>query len=154
MTPVRANGSYDWGAVLRLIRAAFADMDGRIDPPSSMHRLTAAEIAVQAETGEVWVIEDLGVPVACVFLTVKPGCLYLGKLAVAQPWRGHGLARRLVEVAGARARAMGLPVLELQARVELAENHAAFRALGFTQTAATAHDGYDRPTALTFCKPI
>ena len=154
MTPVRASGAYDWAAVLRLIRAAFADMDGRIDPPSSMHALTALAIAAQAEAGEVWVIEAAGVPVACLFLTVKPASLYLGKLAVAEAWRGRGLARRLVETAEARARAIGLPALELQTRVELTENHAAFRAMGFTQTAATAHDGYDRPTSLTFRKPL
>jgi GNAT superfamily N-acetyltransferase len=154
MTPVRASGDYDWGAVLRLIRESFAFMDGRIDPPSSMHHLTEADVAAQAESGEVWVIEAAGSPVACLFLTVKPGCLYLGKLAVAAAWRGRGLARRLVEAAEERARAMGLRALELQTRVELVENHATFRALGFTQTAATAHAGYDRPTSLTFRKPI
>lgn len=154
MTPIRAVAGYDWAAVLRLIRAAFADMDGRIDPPSSMQGLTEAEIALRAERGEIWVIEDAGAPVACLFLTKKPGCLYLGKLAVAEAWRGRGLARRLVEMAGGRARAMGLPALELQTRVELTANHTVFRAMGFTQTGATAHDGYDRPTSLTFRKPI
>ncbi|MBI1217306.1 MAG: GNAT family N-acetyltransferase [Rhodobacteraceae bacterium] len=154
MTPIRARGAYDWGAVLALIRDAFAGMEGRIDPPSSMHRLTEADIAAQAETGEVWVIEAAGAPVACIFLTVKPGSLYLGKLAVADDWRGRGLARRLVETAAARARALGLPALELQTRVELTENHATFRAMGFTMTAATAHEGYTRPTSLTFRKPL
>lgn len=154
MTPFRAPPGYDWAAVLRLIRDSFAFMDGRIDPPSSMHRLTEAEIAAQAEAGEVWVIEAEGAPVACAFLTVKPGRLYLGKLAVAAEWRGRGLARRLVETAEARARALGLAAVELQTRVELAENHAAFRAMGFAQTGATAHRGYDRPTSLTFAKPV
>lgn len=154
MTPVRASGDYDWGSVLRLIRENFAFMDGRIDPPSSMHHLTEADIAEQADEGEVWVIEQAATPVACLFLTVKPGRLYLGKLAVTAAWRGHGLARRLIGVAEERARSMGLPALELQTRVELTENHATFRALGFTQTGATAHAGYDRPTSLTFRKPL
>jgi hypothetical protein len=38
--------------------------------------------------------------------------------------------------------------------VELLENHATFRALGFVQTAATAHTGYTRPTSLTFERPV
>jgi GNAT superfamily N-acetyltransferase len=154
MSPVRAVGDYDWAAILRLIRASFAYMDGRIDPPSSMHRLTEADIAAQAEAGEVWVIEAEGAPVACIFLAPKPGRLYLGKLAVAEAWRGRGLARRLVELAEARARALGLPVLELQSRIELAENHATFQALGFVQTGAKAHEGYDRPTSLTFRRAV
>lgn len=141
-------------AVLALIRTTFAYMEGRIDPPSSMHRLTLAELEVQAETAEVWVIEESGRVVACVMLTPKAGALYLGKLAVAVTHRGRGLARRLVALAEERARALGLPAVELQSRVELTENHSAFAALGFRVAAETAHPGFDRPTSLTFVKPI
>jgi GNAT superfamily N-acetyltransferase len=150
--PVRARAPCDWGAILTLIREAFAAMEGRIDPPSSMHSLTPETIAAQAETGEIWVIGSP--PVACMFLTRRPHALYLGKLAVAARYRGHGLARRLVAVAEARSRALGLPVLELQTRVELVENHRIFRALGFVETGCTAHPGYNRPTSLTFTKPV
>lgn len=140
--------------VLALIRAEFADMAGRIDPPSSMHRLTATDVARQAATGEVWGGGPVDAPVACVFLTPKPGALYLGKLAVAGPARGQGVARRLVALAEERARALGLPALELQTRVELTENHAVFARLGFRRTDGTAHPGYDRVTSLTFRKDI
>ena len=54
--PWRLAVSGDPAPILSLIRAEFADMDGRIDPPSSMHRLTEAGVTRQAETGEVWVI--------------------------------------------------------------------------------------------------
>ena len=40
--------------VLTLIRTAFSAMDGRIDPPSSMHRLTEATLARAAREGELW----------------------------------------------------------------------------------------------------
>jgi GNAT superfamily N-acetyltransferase len=134
--------------VLALIRAEFAYMDGRIDPPSSMHRLGLAEVARQAREGEVWAI---GAPVvACVFLTAMPGALYLGKLAVAAGARRQGLARRLVGLAARRARALGLGALELQTRVELVENHRAFEAMGFTLAGETAHPGYDRPTSRSY----
>ena len=152
MTPHQAFAPYDWTAILRLIQQAFASMDGRIDPPSSMRALTVAAIAEQAQKGEVWVI---GAPaVACMFLTPKGHALYLGKLAVAASHRGKGLARVLVDVADARARVLGLPVLELQTRVELVENHATFRALGFVEVGHSAHPGYDRPTSLTFQRPV
>ncbi|MGB8623127.1 MAG: GNAT family N-acetyltransferase [Paracoccaceae bacterium] len=152
--PVRAKDPYDWPALLTLIRTSYAYMEGRIDPPSSMHRLTAENIARQAETGEVWVIEEAGHPVACVFLTPRQDALYLGKLAVAQGHRGRGFARQLVAKAENRARQMGLPALELQTRVELLENHVAFAALGFMQTGETSHAGYDRPTSLTLRKTL
>lgn len=139
----------DFGPVLALLRRAFAGMEGRIDPPSSLARLGVADLAA---SGEVWAMYDTDAarPLACMVLTPKPQALYLGRLAVDPDRHRQGHARALVAAAAARARALALPVLELQTRVELVENHAAFTALGFVQTAATAHPGYDRPTALTF----
>lgn len=150
--PHRATAPYDWDAVLALIRAEFAFMDGRIDPPSSMLTLTVKGIAAQAETGEVWVIGHP--PVACMVLTRKPPALYIGKLAVSSLQRGQGLARALIAVAETRARHLGLPLLELQTRVELVENHNIFQRLGFTETGRTAHFGYTHPTTLTFQRPL
>ena len=152
MTPHRAEVPYDWQAVLSLIQAEFAGMQGRIDPPSSMNRLTAADIAAQAQSGEVWVIGTP--PLACVFLTATADALYIGKLAVRADQRGRGLARSLITQAEARARAQGLHWLELKTRVELLENHAIFRALGFVETRREAHAGYDHPTTITFRKPL
>jgi GNAT superfamily N-acetyltransferase len=141
----------DLEAVLSLIRASFAYMDGRIDPPSSVHRLTVESLA--AHPGEIWVIEEDD-PVACVVLTPKPDALYVGKLAVETRMRGRGLARRLLNHAKTRARHLGLPALELQVRVELAENIATFSAMGFTKTGKTAHEGYTRPTSITMRKDV
>lgn len=148
MTPYRLESTSDFEPILRLVQDAFAYMDARIDPPSSMHRLTVKDIAQQATTGEIWAIGTP--PVACMFLTNKGNCLYLGKLAVSADQRGKGLARQMVAVAADRARALNLPAVELQTRVELTENHATFRALGFTETGRTAHAGFDRPTSITF----
>jgi ribosomal protein S18 acetylase RimI-like enzyme len=152
MTPYRATATYDWSALLALIRAEFAYMANRIDPPSSMQALTPETIADQARTGEVWAIGTP--PIACVFLTPKPQALYIGKLAVAATHRHQGLARQLIDLAESRARALHLPALELQTRIELTENHAAFRALGFTEAERTAHPGHSRPTSITFRRPI
>lgn len=140
--------------VLALIRTTFAYMEGRIDPPSSMHRLTLDALTEQAAESEVWAVEDEGRVVACVFLTPRGQSLYLGKLAVAVSHRGRGLARRLVDLAVARARELGLKAVELQSRVELTDNHSAFAALGFRVAGETAHPGFDRPTSLTFVRPI
>jgi len=145
----RAEGDYDWPGVLDLIRQAFAGMEGRIDPPSSLHRLTVGALA--AHEGEVWVDAPLR---ACMVLTVKPGRLYLGKLAVRPDLQGQGLGRGMVARAEERARALGLPVLELETRVELVENHATFTRLGFREVGRSAHDGFDRPTSITFQKRV
>ena len=152
LTPRQMQPQDDPAPVLVLIRAAFADMAGRIDPPSSMRALTGAEVQRQAAEGEVWLIGRA--PEACVFLTPKTGALYIGKLATAEWARRRGHARALTALAESRARALGLPMLELQSRVELVENHAAFMAMGFAVVGATRHPGYDRDTSLTFRRPV
>jgi len=146
----------DLAPVLALLRAAFASMAGRIDPPSSLTRMTAEDIASDAAGKELWVMRSNadGPPIACMILTVQPDHLYLGKLAVDASHRGHGLARRMLDHAAARARALNLPAVQLQTRVELAENHATFRACGFVETGRTAHPGYDRPTSVTFTRTV
>lgn len=153
MTPYRvAPDAPCLSDLLSLIRDSFAYMDARIDPPSSMHRLTVADLSRNASDGEIWAIGD---PVlACVILTDKPDALYLGKMAVAQAARGQGMSRRLVDIAEERARDKGLSALELQTRVELVENHATFARLGFVEVGRTAHAGYDRPTSITMRKTL
>lgn len=152
MTPRLLRGEDEAGAVLGLIRDAFTYMEDRIDPPSSLVRLDVAGVLDQAKTGEVWVLGDD--PVGVVFLTPKPHALYLGKLAIRADRRGHGFGRLLVEHAIARASVLGFDTVELQTRVELVENQAAFIAMGFYETGQTAHAGYDRPTSITFCREL
>jgi GNAT superfamily N-acetyltransferase len=149
MQPRQITESADIAACLRLIRANFAYMDGRIDPPTSMHRLTAEDLAT------AWEVWGIGAPPeACVVLTPKSDALYLGKFAMAQAARGTGHARRLVALAESRAKALGRAALELETRIELTEVHAAFPAMGFEITGRTAHPGFERPISLTMRKTL
>ncbi|MEM9584340.1 MAG: GNAT family N-acetyltransferase [Pseudomonadota bacterium] len=153
MTPIRkAADSLDLEAIHALLHRSFAYMEGRIDPPSSLHDLTVAGIAEACDPGGVWAIG--APPVACVFLSEKRGRLYLGKLAVDPAHRGQGLAGVLIRLAEERALARGLRLLELQTRIELVENHATFARLGFVKTAEDAHEGYDRPTGIVMQKRL
>ncbi|MBU2994442.1 GNAT family N-acetyltransferase [Octadecabacter sp. B2R22] len=130
------------------MRGAFAGMNGRINPPSSLESMTVDDLRDPAS--EVWVF---GHPVAgTVVLTPKPRVLYVGKLAVAGKRRGVG--RMLMAVAEDRARALRLEWLELQSRVELVEVHAVFKALGFSEVMRTTHEGFKRPTSITFRKAV
>ena len=139
----------DWEQVRALILAAFASMDGRINPPSSALRLTAQSMKADAEKGALLLAERGGDLVGCVFAQTKGDALYLGKLAVRPGLQGAGIGRKLVDAARAEARRLGLGMLELQTRVELIENHATFARMGFVKTGETAHDGFDRPTSIT-----
>lgn len=148
-TPYRATDPFDWPALLSLIQRAFASMQGRIDPPSSLHHLTPEALAASPE---VWILGDP--PRACMVLTPKPGHLYLGKLAVEPGLQRQGFGRQLVAHAEARARALNLPQIELETRVELTENHRFYLALGYTEQGRSAHPGFTSATAVRYVKRL
>ncbi len=149
--PRRLTPAEDMAPLHALLTGAFASMAGVIDPPSSLGRMGPGDLAREAAQAEIWVIGPG--PDACVILTPQADTLYLGKLAVTAAQRGSGLSRVLVELAMRRARALGLPSVTLQTRVELTGNQAAFQAMGFHEVARTAHPGYARPTSITYRRP-
>jgi GNAT superfamily N-acetyltransferase len=144
----------DWEAVRTLIHDAFASMEGRIDPPSSALRLTPQSMAADAANGALLLAWMGSTFVGCAFVRPKQDALYIGKLAVRPGLQGSGIGKALVEAARAEARALGMKALELQTRIELTENHAAFARMGFIKTAETAHRGYQRPTSITMRAPV
>ena len=144
----------DWPGLLALLHANYAYMAARIDPPSSLLRMNAAQF--EKKSRDETLILALGGErlVGCMFADLREDCVYVGKLAVDTPFRGQGLARRLMLAAEAIARAHARPFLELQTRIELTENHAAFAALGFAKVNEYAHPGYSRPTSITMRKAM
>ncbi len=154
LPPVRrAGAAEDWAAIRALVAGAFSYMEGRVDPPSSIARWTPEIFAAEAAGCAAFLIEAEGRPVGYVSTKVEGEDLYLGKLAVDGAWRGRGLGRALVEAAEDEAMRRGLCGLSLQTRIELAENHAAFAAMGFARSGESAHEGYDRPTSVWMRRP-
>jgi GNAT superfamily N-acetyltransferase len=150
---VRPPNFSDWPALLALLQAAFADMDGRIDPPSSLARLDVDALRAKAAYEHLIVATVGNTLVGCAFAAIRDDCVYVGKLAVAAAARRRGVARALIDAAARLARDHGRTALELQTRIELTENHATFAALGFAKVAETAHPGYTRPTSITLRRP-
>ena len=135
---------------LDVMCTAFAGMEGRIDPPSSLASMTLESLRQTAGEAEIWVAGDP--VVGTVILTPKEKVLYVGKLAVLDP--RQGLGRALMTLAEERAVALGYDLLELQSRVELVEVHAVFKRLGFAEVMRTTHEGYKRPTSVVFRKKV
>lgn len=146
----RTGAGTDWTEVHSLLHRAFACMEGRIDPPSSLHRMSAGDLATQPGTG-LLAHEDSAL-IGCVFCQPRGDTLYIGKLAVDPVHQGRGIGRRLIEHAEAEGRAFGHTALVLQTRIELTRNHATFTRLGFEKIGETVHKGYDRPTSITMRK--
>lgn len=153
MRIIEAPADFDqWDELLALILAAFASMDGVIDPPSSAHRLTPAALRARAAAEVLLLAMEGDRLLGCAFLAKRPDCAYLGKLAVLPACQGQGIGRALTDRAERMAMASGLSMLELETRVELLANHAAFGRLGFVEIGRTAHPGFSRPTSIRMRK--
>jgi len=152
---LRIGAGFDrYEELLDLILAAFAFMDGRIDPPSSAHRLTPASLRQNATQEMAFAAIECGRLIGCVFLKPEEAALYIGKLAVHPSAQGKGIGRLLLERAEAAARELGLACLKLETRVELTENQRVFTAWGFGKTAESRHAGYNRTTSIEMRKPL
>ena len=140
----------DWVALQALLQSAFAYMEGRIDPPSSLATLDPPALARKAALEDLFLIRQDSLPIACAFAVAQGKTYYVGKLAAAAQHRQSGMGRAVMQAVLEQARDLGLSVVELQSRVELTDLHGFFRHMGFAEVGATAHPGYDRPTSLTF----
>jgi GNAT superfamily N-acetyltransferase len=144
----------DWAGVLQLLRDAFAFMEERIDPPSSVHRLTPTSIAAKSREETLFLATDEDELLGCVFASQRSESLYVSKLGVRRDRQGEGIGRRLMEAVEHHAHEVGIRNLELDTRIELTENQETFAAMGYVRTAEHAHDGYDQPTFVTMRKEL
>ena len=139
----------EWESIHGLLRRSFAYMNGRIDPPSSLERMRPVDLAALARSGRAVIAVSEG-PVGCAFFKDDETRVYCSKLAVEPRFRRRGILRQMLERGDEYARELGRIGLELQTRVELTENHAAFERLGFARAGTWSHPGYDRTTSVTF----
>ncbi|MBB5516249.1 protein-tyrosine phosphatase/GNAT superfamily N-acetyltransferase [Rubricella aquisinus] len=147
-------GFDDWDGLHRLLNAAFAGMDGRIDPPSSLTRMTPDTLAQKAREETLFLAWRGAYPVGCLFAKLDGPEVYLGKVAVRPGLHGKGIGSGLFRAAEGWARAQGAGHATLESRVELTENHRLFARLGYDEVDRTRHDGYDQPTSITFAKNL
>jgi GNAT superfamily N-acetyltransferase len=143
-----------WHELLQLLHAAFAYQHSRIDPPSSLLKFNVESLAAKASEEALFIAVDSDELVGCGFATPKGKAMYVGKFAVLPQRQGHGIGARLLREMELFAQRQGIEFLELETRIELNENHAAFRALGFVKISEGAHPGYDRSTFVTMRKRL
>ena len=143
-----------WAGLLELLHAAFAYQNARIDPPSSLYQLDAQSLAQKSHEENLFLALANGELFGCAFAKVKPSCVYVGKFAVWPANQGQGIGRRLMQDVESFAQKTGKPVMELDTRIELLENHQTFAAFGFVKTAEHSHAGYTRTTFITMQKAL
>jgi ribosomal protein S18 acetylase RimI-like enzyme len=138
----------EWRRLFAMLQDAFVENAPHIDPPSSLEQLSLGDIKRMVLEDTMLVAWSGGGIVGCAFVSDRNDHLYLGRLAVSAQHRRGGIATALVRHAFMKAEELGLPAVQLQTRVELTNNHAAFERMGFTKIGEEAHPGFDRPTSI------
>jgi ribosomal protein S18 acetylase RimI-like enzyme len=132
--------------IASLIRAAFAEYRGQLDPPSGAHEETDEAVRRKLQAARAVLARTDGIPVGCVLYEVHPDHVYFFRLAVLPAYRQRGLGRALIGYVEARARERGLERVRLGVRVALPRQRASYERLGYQLVEARSHPGYEQPT--------
>jgi len=145
---VEDSASIDHRALFSLLHAAFAYMDERIDPPSSLYGMTIDDLRQKAATETLFLAHAGNRMVGCLFARPETDFVYVGKVAVLPEMASVGIGSAMMKAAFTHAKELETDALELETRVELVENHAFFARFGFVKVSESAHEGYDHPTSI------
>ena len=144
----------DGEAAATVIRTAFAVQRRVTDPPSSALRETAEAVAGKIAAGGGFAAVSDGRLVAVALWQPDGDALMVGRVCALPEARGQGLVRRLLSACESFALALGVERLRLRVRLELPENEALFRRLGFARVGVETHAGFDRPTVAVMEKSL
>jgi ribosomal protein S18 acetylase RimI-like enzyme len=136
----------DAETVASILRAAFEEYRGRIDPPSGAHAETGETVREKMKSACVILALAGGEAAGCIYCQPGEGYLYFSRLAVLPAHRRQGLGRALIEHIEERARAMRLPRVRLGVRVVLDHQRAYYERLGYRVVESATHPGYTEPT--------
>jgi ribosomal protein S18 acetylase RimI-like enzyme len=151
---LREASEADAEALAAVIRSAFEEYRGRLDPPSGALAETAGTVREKMRTAQAVLALAGGVPLGCVFLRPEEGRLYQFRLAVLPAHRGRGLGRALLAHAEGRARELGLPRLRLGVRAALPRQISFYEGLGYRRDGDGTHPGYTGPTYFLLERPV
>ncbi|MFP2931317.1 GNAT family N-acetyltransferase [Pyxidicoccus sp. 3LG] len=144
----------DAALLARLLREAFEEYRGRLEPPSSAHGKTEEVVRRELRDGGALIAESPSGAEGCVFFHVRADHVYLDRLAVLPPFRGRGVARALVDAVEARARALGALPVRLNVRLALEDHQAWYARLGYAFRSHGTHEGYASPTYVVLQKTL
>ncbi|SRR5713226_1535287 len=136
----------DVATIVNLIREAFEEYRGRLDPPSGAHEESEEKIRLKMASAQVVLVLVEGVAIGCVFYERESDYLHFHRLAVLPAERGRGLGRILIDYVENRARALNLAGVRLGVRLALERLRAYYDRLGYCFCEYRTHSGYSEPT--------
>ena len=144
----------DIPTLVMLVRTAFEDYRGRLDPPSGAHNETPETGCQALHTGWAALACVHDEAVGCVFYEQEGEHMYLGRLSVLRPFRQHGIGQALMEYVEQRTRDLGLPRVQIGVRSALPHLQAYYERLGYHVVRYESHAGYTVPTYVVMEKVV
>ncbi len=150
---LRAATLDDAALMTSLIRAAFEEQRGKIDPPSGAHNETPDKIRAKLEQGGGIIASIDDIAAGCVlYYPEGENHLYFGRLAVLHSFRQNGVGQALVAAVEDKAKAQNYAGVSLSVRTALPRNQAFFERLGYSITGYESHPGYSETTFMHMLK--
>jgi ribosomal protein S18 acetylase RimI-like enzyme len=132
--------------IAALVRTAFEEYRGRLDPPSGAHRETDEKVRRMMSSTAVALALTAGEPCGCVFYEQTADQLSFFRLAVLPAYRRHGIGQALIAYVENRARELNVQVVRLGVRIALPRLRAFYERPGYHYVESRNHDGYALPT--------
>jgi predicted N-acetyltransferase YhbS len=143
---LREASAEDARIILSLMRAAFEEYEGVLDPPSGAHCETIESVRRKLTEGAAVLSSVANEPVGFAFYEPVDELLYFGRLSVLPEWRNRGIGSALVDYVERRARTSGAAGVRLGVRLQLPHLVARYERMGYRITKPMTHDGYSAPT--------
>jgi ribosomal protein S18 acetylase RimI-like enzyme len=144
----------DAALVHRLMREAFAEYDGVLEPPSGALTETVADVTAAIVAGGAVVAWRGEVAVASARYQAEADHLSIGRVAVPPVYRGRGLARAMMTFLEDHGRALGLPEARVGVRRSLPDNIALYERLGYRIVSEEPHPRGPAFTSVTMVKRL
>ena len=144
----------DISTLVVLIRTAFEEYRGRLEPPSGAHRETTQSISSYLQQGHAVLALLNDQAVGCVCYHQESGHVYFGRLSVLPAFRQHGVGLALVTYVEQQAKVLGAQRVQLGMRIALPHLQVYYERLGYRVVCYETHEGYTEPTSVVMEKQV
>jgi GNAT superfamily N-acetyltransferase len=143
---LREASTEDAQIIFSVMRAAFEEYEGVLDPPSGAHNETVESVKRKLTGGAAVLAAVANELVGFAFYEPADELLYFGRLSVLPRWRNRGIGSALLEYVERRAQATGAAGVRVGVRLQLPHLVARYERMGYRITKYMTHDGYSEPT--------
>jgi GNAT superfamily N-acetyltransferase len=125
--------------VHRIMREAYLEYDGAVDPPMSANGESVAQVADAIRRGGAVLAWDGAIPVGSARYRLSSEFVHIKRLSVLPSWRGRGIATAMLLHIERLALTQGCGQARLQVRMSLSRNVELYRRVGYRLIEVKAH---------------